>query len=140
MTPDAWKPWIVLGAAFGIAGMIGGGLLGLAAEALFPNPSWELAFLPVTGLLVVCFALPLWRFVLDEGRSGVAWGAVIAATIPVFLTLLFAAVMYTSKTDSISETMYAAALLQLLQLPLTLVLAVTGALVETTESTLPRCD
>lgn len=133
MTREGWKRWIALAGAFGIAGTLGVGLTVFAFDVLFPHPRLELQVPPATGLLVVCFALPLWRFVLYERRSGGAWGAVVAATIPVSITLLLAAFIFVSDTRSITETMYFAAWIQLLQLPLTLVLAVTGALVETTD-------
>lgn len=131
MTPiENSKRWIMLVVVFGIAGIIGGGLIGLSAEWMFPDPRWGLRFLPFTGLLVVCFALPLWRVVVREDRTGRAWGAVIAATIPVYITLLYAAIMIGSSTQSFDETMYNAALFQVLQLPLTLILAFSGAVME----------
>lgn len=132
MTPVTdWRRWITIVAAFGISGILGGGLIGVFANWLLTDPTWGIAYLPVNGLLVVCFAIPLWWFVVRDERTGSLWGAVIAGTIPVYITVLASVILLGSGSQPVDETMYTAALFQLLQLPSTLLLAVTGALVET---------
>lgn len=130
-----WRVWTVRAGAFGIAGVIGAGLVGVVVELVLSESAEWLSLMPFTGVAVVCLMLPLRWLVLPDDGERPAWAAVLAATIPIILTALLATVVVGLGTQSIEATIYDAALFQLLQIPLTIVLVVTAVGLETPRTT-----
>lgn len=135
--PETWHTWIARAGAFFVAGAVGGELafrttrltnrISLDASARFP-------LVVTTGIVIVLVVTPLWWLVLRDGRTGPAWGALVAASAPVFVTVTLAIAAILLGTQSPGEMIYSAALFQLLVVPATVILAVVGGLLESERS------
>lgn len=126
---EAKRAWIVPGAAFWVTGTVVVLVSAAATGDLFETPLEMLAVAGGLGLVVVGSVLPARLAVLRNGRAGPAWGAVAAASGGLVLAALLAALAVLTSRFPRSVVNVAAASL-LIVLPMTVALAVAGALLE----------